>query len=113
MRKVIFIIDDLEFFKQCYGLTSEGLENIFSDKESFKAIYTLYGDGKNVQRYKLTDHDGNKMYLDCLNGYQKGVVLNDCMAYFTGGNYHSSADVPCGVIDIKEEEIKENDNLSE
>lgn len=113
MRKVTFIIDDLEFFKRRYGLTSEGLQKIFSDKESFKVIYTLYGDGKNVQWYKLTDHNGNKIHLDYLNGYQKGVVLNDCKAYFTGGKYHSNSDVPCGVIDIKEEETEENDNISE
>lgn len=38
-----------------------------------------------------------------LNGYEKGVVLNDCYAYFTGGNYHSNASQPCGVVEIVEE----------
>lgn len=36
---------------------------------------------------------------------QKGVVLNDCMAYFTGGTYHENSDKPCGVIKIEEKEI--------
>jgi len=41
--------------------------------------------------------------MDELNGYQKGVVLNDCHAYFTGGKYHSDTKEPCGVVEIKEE----------
>lgn len=106
MRKVTFTIDDLAFFKKYHNLTEEQMKDIFKDKKSFKVIYTLYGDGKNVDRYELTDYDGNKVNMDDLNGYQKGVVLNDCYAYFTGGKYHSNANVPCGAVDIKEETIE-------
>ncbi len=105
MRKVIFTIDDLEFLKRQYNLTDEQMNDIFSNKESFKVIYTLIGEDKSIDRYELTDYDGNKIILNDLNGYQRGVILNDCMAYFTGGKYHSNAEVPCGVVDIKEDEI--------
>lgn len=100
MRKVVFTIDDLAWFKRFYNLTEEQKQDIFNDEESFKVIYTLYGEGKNIDRYTLTDHDGNKVKLNDLNGYQRGVVLNDCMAYFNGGKYHGNETEPCGVVDI-------------
>lgn len=102
MRKVIFTIDDLAWFKRFYNFTEEQKQDIFCDKESFKVIYTLYGEGKCIDRYTLTDYDGNKVNLNDLNGYQIGVVLNDCMAYFTGGKYHSDTKEPCGVVDIQD-----------
>lgn len=107
MRKVIFTIDDLAWMQKHYNLTEEQMKDIFNDKESFRVIYTLYGEGKNVDRYTLTDYDGNKIHMGSLNGYEKGVVINDCYAYFTGGKYHSNTEEPCGVVDIREEEIKE------
>ena len=42
MRKVIFTIDDVEYFKRSNNLTEEQKQDIFGDKESFKVIYTLY-----------------------------------------------------------------------
>lgn len=105
MRKVVFQIDDIEFFKRKFNLSDNQITEIFGDKESFKVIYTIIGKGKNPDKYELTDYDGNKIPLDSLNGYQKGVVLNDCMAYFTGGKYHSEFDEPCGVVKIEEKEI--------
>lgn len=104
MRKVIFTIDGLAWMQKYYNLTDEQMKNIFANQESFKAIYTLYGEGKNVDRYTLTDYDGNKVNLNGLNGYQRGVVLNDCMAYFNGGKYHSNGTEPCGVVDIQDME---------
>lgn len=104
MRKVIFTIDDLEYFKRSNNLTEEQLQDIFGDKESFKVIYTLYGEGNCIDRYTLTDYDGNKVNLNDLNGYQRGVVLNDCMEYFNGGKYHSNETEPCGVVDIQDME---------
>ena len=106
MRKVIFKIDDKEYFRRelekdnCIGKQAD---NILKGLGNFKAIYTLYGEGNNVDRYELTDYDGNKININDLNGYEKGVVLNDCYAYFTGGNYHSNASQPCGVEEIVEE----------
>lgn len=106
MRKVVFYIDDLCYFRQEFNLTEAQINNIFNNKVSFKVIYTLYGEGKNVNKYELTDYNGNKINLNSLNGYQRGVVLSDCMAYFTGGKYHSNNSSPCGVIKI--EEMKSN-----
>lgn len=103
MRKVTFIINDLKWMRKYYKLTEEQFAEMFKDQESFKCIYTLYGKGKMVDRYELTDYDGNKVHMDELNGYQKGVVLNDCYAYFTGGEYHSGTKEPCGVVEIREE----------
>ena len=110
MRKVIFTIDDVEYFKKMLhkqNVTEEVQKDILENINQFKVIYTLYGEGKNVDRYTLTDFDGNKVNLNDLNGYQKGVVLNDCYAYFTSGKYHSDTKEPCGVVDIREEEIEE------
>lgn len=100
MRKVIFTIDDLEYFKkelQKQNVTEEAQKDILGKLNHFKAIYTLYGKGKNIERYTLTDLDGNKVNLNDLNGYQKGVVLNECMAY-----YYDKNKVPCGVVDIQD-----------
>lgn len=108
MRKVIFKIDDKEYFRRelekdnCIGKQAD---DILKGLGNFKAIYTLYGVGNNVDRYELTDYDGNKISINDLNGYEKGVVLNDCCAYFTGGKYHSNASQPCGVVEITEEEM--------
>lgn len=78
----------------------------FNGEYSFKVIYTLYGEEKVINNYELTDYNGNRISLNTLNGYQRGVVLNDCMAYFTGGKYHSDSNSPCGVIKIEESEVK-------
>lgn len=105
MRKVIFKIDDKEYFKKELekAVCKEQINGILKEMKDFKAIYTLYGNGKEVDRYTLTDHDGNKINFNDLNGYEKGVVLNDCYAYFTGGKYHCNASQPCGVVEIVEE----------
>ena len=107
MRKVIFTIDDVEYFKrmlQNQNVTKEAQKDILDNLNQFKVIYTLYGEGKNIDRYDLTDYDKIKINLDELNGYEKGVVLNDCCAYFTGGKYHSDTKEPCGVVDIQDME---------
>lgn len=105
MRKVIFKIDDKEYFKKELekSVCKEQINRILKEMKDFKAIYTLYGNGKEVDRYELTDHNGEKINISDLNGYEKGVVLNDCYAYFTGGKYHCNASQPCGVVEIVEE----------
>lgn len=108
MRKVIFKIDDKEYFRrelEKENVPNDIKEEILNSVKSFKSIYTLYGEGNNVNRYELTDYDGNRISINDLNGYKKGVVLNDCYAYFAGGKYHSNADKPCGVVEIIEEEV--------
>lgn len=108
MRKVIFKINEFEYLRKELekdGCTESQIVYILKGVGNFKAIYTLYGYGKQVDRYELTDYEGNKISINDLNGYEKGVVLNDCYAYFTGGKYHSDTDKPCGVVEIIEEEI--------
>lgn len=106
MRKVTFIINDLEWFRKFYKMSDVQFNDIFGNEKPFKCIYVLYGEGNKIlERYELTDLDGNKIHRDELNGYQKGVVLNDCCAYFTDGKYHSDTGEPCRVVDIKEEEV--------
>lgn len=108
MRKVIFKINNHEYLRKEFeknGCTESQIVYVLKGLGNFKAIYTLYGEGKNVDRYELTDYDGNKISINDLNGYEKGVVLNDCHAYFTGGKYHCNADELCGVVEIIEEEM--------
>ena len=105
MRKVVFVIDDVEYFRrslQNQNITDESQNEILKGFNDFKAVYTLYGKEKTVDRYELTDFDGNKININELNGYQRGVVLCDCLAYFEGGNYFCNGKEPCGVIDIQE-----------
>lgn len=107
MRRVAFYIDDLEYFRKSYNLTDEQMKDIFADNDSFKVVYTLYGEKNNIDHYALTDHDGNKIDIKSLNGYQKGVILNDCFAYFNGGKYFNDEKEPCGVMRIEEDVVEE------
>lgn len=103
MRKVIFRIDDYEYFKKLFesdGANTKEVERIFKDIKPFRAIYTLYGNENEIERYELTDLDGNKIDFDSLNGYQRGVVLNDCKRYFSNTEHNK----PCGVVDIQDME---------
>lgn len=102
MREVTYYIDDLVYFKKEYALSEEIFNDVFSGQTSFKVIYTLIGDGTNVDRYTLTDYKGRRIPFDSLNGYQKGVVLCDCYSHFVGGKYHSDSKTPCGVVKIEE-----------
>lgn len=104
MRKVIFTINDIVWMEKFYKLSEEQGNEIFGGLQPFEAIFTLYGYGKTIDRYTLTDCDGNKIRLVDLNGYQKGVILNDCYAYFYGEKYHSDTKEPFGVIDIQDME---------
>lgn len=104
-RKVVFKIDDLVYFKKMYGFTEEQMQEIFHDP-SFRAIYTLYGNGREIRRYTLTDYDGNKMMMDSLNGYVRGCIISDCMSYFEGREYHlKDLTEPFGVVSIEDIEI--------
>ena len=79
------------------------LRKFLKEKNRFKVIFTLYGNGKTVDRHELTDFNGNKKNINDLNGYEKGVILNDCYAYFEGRKYHSEARIPGGMIEVIEE----------
>lgn len=105
MRKITYRIDDWEYMKRQNNLSDEQMENIVPKSNSFRVIYTLYGEKHNIDRYELTNYDGNKIPLDSLNGYQGGIVLNDCKAHFYGGKYFDDAKEPWGVMNITEENI--------
>lgn len=92
MRKVIFRIDDVEYFRRVCELPDE----VLSDISRFRVIYTLFGNGNYIDRYELTDFRGNKVDINSLNAYQK-CVLGDCKRYFVVGKRE-----PSGVIDIQE-----------
>lgn len=106
-RKVKYYIDDLKWFQLFYKFTEQQMEEIFKDKDSFKVILILIGKEKYVDRYELTDYDGNKISRNSLNGYQRGIILNDCYAHFGGGKYSNGLESPCGVVKVIEEEIEE------
>lgn len=105
MRKVTFYIDDIEFFKIKHPYVKDTLDEL----ERFKVIYTLIGNGNTLDRYELTDYDGNKIDINSLNGYQKGVVLSDCQSYFTGEPYVDNDNIPYGVIKIRDKYINEKE----
>lgn len=107
MRRAIFLIDDMKFFKKAYRLSTQEIAVIFADMRSFRAIFTLYGEGTHVNRYKLTDYNGNIMPLNTLNMYEKGIVLNDCYAYFEGRKFKNKETMPCGVIGIEDKNVME------
>ena len=109
MRKVgFFKIDDKEYFRRDLkrqNCTGSQAEDILKKLNNFKAIYTLYGNKKQVDRYELTDYDGNKININQTD-MEEAWVLNDCYAYFVGEKYCFDSDKPCGVVDIVEEEIE-------
>lgn len=100
-KKIKYIIDDLEYFrrelsKQCKPEEVETIINSMG-KPSFKAVYTLFGIGDNFpDRYELTNENGDKININDLNGYQKGVVLNDCFRHYMG----DITEMPTGCIEI-------------
>ncbi len=105
MRKVKFVIDDDCYFRQEFKkenpkLTEKQINNILSNATPFRAILTLYGNNKYPDKYHLTDDDGNKININDLNGYQKGIIISDCHAYFEGRTSFNGGNKPCGVIKI-------------
>ena len=106
MRKVTFIIDDMEYLRNLYKkeLTEEQFNNIKGDLKPFKAIFTLTGD-KYPDRYTLTTPEGEKLNINDLNGYQTGCILGDCYSYYEGKGYCHKTESPCGVVEIKEEAV--------
>lgn len=108
MKKITFIINDNEYFRRLWKeqTTPEEVEKILEDVQPFKAIFTVYGSTENhtPDRYTLTTEDGEKLNINDLNGYQKGCVIGDCYRYFEGKRDFEGG-TPCGVINIKEEDV--------
>ena len=100
MKVYKYIINDVEYMRRKYK-DVEGIENILEIMKPFSCCYTLISDGNGTfpDRYELTDLDGNRIPLDSLNGYEKGVILNGCMKHFA---FNREDDV-YGVLEIREE----------
>ena len=101
MRKVVYIIDEKEYFSKLYSRTDK-LDDILSGIPPFRCVYTLIGE-KHEERYILEDPDGNKLDINSLNAYQTGVVLADCGRHFQRKLLESGRAMPIGCIGIKEE----------
>ena len=85
MRKVIFTINDHEFFRKRYDLSPEQMQCLYGNEPGFRAKYTLISRPDNdrmIDRYELTDLDGGKMNINDLIPYQRGVILVDCKRFF-------------------------------
>ena len=106
MRKVTYIIDDLEYFKKLYE-GENNLEEILNAINPFRCEYTLIGE-EYESEYLSMDAEGNKLNIDDLNGYQKGVVLADCQRHFQGKPLDSGGKMPTGCIMIKEAVLYED-----
>lgn len=108
MRKVTFYIDDIRYLrnrlKEKHNLSDSKIDEIVSGLKELKVIYSLFGD-KYINRYELTDMDGNNVDINSLSNYEKAIVIGDCMAYFEGIKYHFGRNEPTGVIKIEETEI--------
>lgn len=102
MRKVTYIIDDLEYFRELYK-EADNLEEILSGVTPFRCEYTLIGE-EHEERYLLLV-DGKKISINELNGYQKGVILVDCQRHFQGKSLESGKEMPTGCIKIEETEL--------
>lgn len=109
MKKITFIIDDFEWIRQYYKLTDEQYNIFVEDRNAFKCIYTLYGEGNNPDRYDLTDFAGNRICINDLNDFQRVCILGDCIGYFMGRRtfgekFGENRSVPFGVLEIKEDD---------
>lgn len=93
MRKIIFTINDAEYFRKEYPQLT------FTDADTFKATYLLIGE-KQPDKYEITDYDGKEICIDDLNGYQRGIILCECVKYFEGKIKN-----PYGVVKIEETTI--------
>lgn len=102
MRKVKYYIDDVEYMKQELNYPDSVIDLL---KNRLRAIYTIYGDGNCVNRVEIADYDGNKIDINCLNGFQRGVILSDCYSHFENRKYYNGANKPFGVIRIEEIEV--------
>ena len=60
MRKVVFYIDDLCYFRKEFNLTETQTNDIFNGEDSFKVIYTLYGEEKVINKEQTEKVNENK-----------------------------------------------------
>ena len=105
-RTVVYYIDDLEALRRSLlrdgGLTEKQADSLTENlPPSFRAVYTLYGFGKTVDRYTLTEWETReKIPVDALNPYQHSI-LYECMAHFEGTPLPDGKIFPTGVVCIQ------------
>lgn len=78
-RVVKYYIDDVKRMIQDYGWFKKEILEL--ELDSFKVIFTLIGEDNQVDKYKLTDYEGNKIPLSSINGYERGLLM-DCYSHF-------------------------------
>ncbi len=89
LRRVTYYINDHESYRKILlaeGVSESAADDILSGlPEPFTCLYTLESSGGRFpDRYELKDIDGNKMNMNDLNGYQRGVVLVNAQRHFAG-----------------------------
>ena len=91
MRAVRYRVNDREYFKRLFmseGVPEDRAEELADSMgDPFSCVYTLIDEGNKspqYDRYELTDLEGKPIHLSDLNGYEKGVVLADCVRHFSG-----------------------------
>lgn len=114
-RKVVYTIDDRcyminELKRENPSLSTKAIADIVDDVKPFRVTFTLYGNGRTTKRYELVNSDTNTvMNINDLNGYERGVIINDCYTHFEGrdreGYFSKTSETPCGVIKITEEVV--------
>lgn len=100
MRIMTFEINVNEWMKRHYNLTETEMNEWFHDMNNFRCTYILSGNGNLPDHYELLDENGNYLNINDCNGFQKGVVLNDCFNYFVCCQKDIEANPPCGVLKI-------------
>ena len=87
MRRVTYYINDHEYMKKDWADKVDDIESILSGLPApFACIYTLSGDEDSAffDHYELKDVLGNKMDINSLNGYQRGVILCNAQRHYAG-----------------------------
>lgn len=101
LREVTYHIDDAAYMKELYKNQGEkDVDKTIDDLVTpFRCTYQLIGrkDKPDSDYYVLRDEAGKWMNRNDLNGYQRGVILNDCERHFEG-----KCKKPFGVVRIKE-----------
>lgn len=106
-RTVSYFIDDLQALRveliRDGGLTEDQADSLTENLPSFRAVYTLYGYGKTVDRYELkefTEKDAKKIDINTLNSYEHSI-LGECQFHFCGIPLPDGEIFPTGVVCIQ------------
>lgn len=107
-RTVDYFIDDLEALRvellRDGGLTEDQADSLMENlPPAFRAVYTLYGYGKTVDRYELkeyTEKDAKKIDINTLNNYEHSILI-ECQSHFCGVPLPEGRSFPRGVVCIQ------------